>query len=157
MTATKSNKGLPVRVKRETAVEAFLLQQHQAYLYRLVVSGIFYRVACLAIVGFVVLVNYLSIFQFEASGLVAFLIANLWFSERRIVSLQLTTLEQSLAQRSGDDWEDFYIKSRYETSSSERVLFGPWLYKLEPLLWLVLIIALASFRFWLERSKAIVP
>jgi len=151
MTATKSNQ------ERETAVEAFLLQQHQARLQRLVISRIFYRAVCLANVSFVVLVNRFSLIQTVASASVAFWIAVLWYYERQNIFLLLSSLEQSLAQRSGDDWEDFYIRWRYQTSKSTKLSdrAGLILVRLEPLLWLLLILALVSLRIYLEKANVL--
>jgi len=147
MTATKSNQD------QGTAVKAFLLQRHQTSLYQLIVTRIFCRLACIATVGFVVLVNYFSPIQAAASASVAYLVTALWHFERRALGQQLTRLEQALAQQSGDVWEDIYIKSRYE--ASDRI--GARFRGLEPMLWFYLILLLTALRLLLERSKIIAP
>jgi hypothetical protein len=123
----------------KSTVTEFLLASHRMLLVRLIATRISCRLINLMNAAFVLLVDHLSSTRMVASASIAFFVAYfLLFEEREVVS-SISILEETIAKRSGDEEEDFYIKS----------LYRPAKYKLpniEPLFWLVLIIGLIVLR-----------
>jgi hypothetical protein len=124
-----------------SAVEAFLLQKYRALFIWLIAIKISSRLILLAVALFLVLAHSLSSAQVLPFLYGTPLFALIWYLEQQSLSSQLASIEVSLARQAGGEWEDFYIKSKY-TLSRRMSLLG----KLEPILWLVLIISLGYIR-----------
>ncbi len=137
-----------IRTEKNT-VPDLLLQQHRVELIRAVAIRVSNRLLLLAVASYLVLPDHLSLFKLAVSFSIAVLIAYLWFKEMRILKLRLTTIEKTLTERSGEDWEDVYIKSRYR-DSEHKTLSRPLFF--EPIIWSLLILILGVLRFYLEKN-----
>lgn len=126
-----------------SSVEAFLLQRHRMALTRLTATRITYRILFFSVDMSLILVGTVSRIMWIASTCVGCLITLLWHYEYRGMNIQIRAMEETLAKRSGDESEDFYIKSQYLPPRS--VLIYRFL-NLEPLLWLFLTILLGLLR-----------
>lgn len=132
-----------------STAEAFLLQRHQMLLLRQLAIRIVNRSIYLAIIGFAVLIDHPLVFSLGASMYVSCLITFIWHFEGQSLNRQLTALEETIAKRSSDEWEDTYIRSRYHMSP----FFGTGysvlafsILRFEPLLWFSVSIGLSVFR-----------
>jgi hypothetical protein len=117
-------------------------------LIRAVAIRVSNRLLLLAVAGYLVLPDHLSLFKLAVSFPIAVLIAYLWFKEMRILKLRLNTIEKMLTERSGEEWEDLYIKSRYR-DSEHKSLSRPLFF--EPIIWSLLILLVGVLRSSLEK------
>lgn len=132
----------------QNTVPDLLLQQHRWNLTRTLVSRLADRALFILNVGGLALVGRLSLIHLLAAISTALLLAYRWYYETGLLSLRLKALEETLAKRSGEVWEDIYIQTAYRISS-HRTKFGA--YVPEPVVWAALVIALGLLRFFLER------
>src|SRR5262249_3741401 len=72
---------------------------------------------CFTMTGFLILMDHMSLVELTVAFCVAFLVTFLWNYEQLSLAEQLGTLEGELARRTGGEWEDIYIKSRYHMRS----------------------------------------
>lgn len=136
------------RVARNT-VPDLLLQQHRESLVGARLVRTSSRALFLLMASVLVLVNSFSAIHLIATVSIASLLACLWYSEKRRWTSLLLKFEEVLARRSGDEWEDIYIESRFHRSEQER---SHRLLTHEPLIWAILLSILAALRFYLERK-----
>ena len=133
------------RIRDDSSVEAFLLERYRALHVRLVAVQISNRVFSLLAIAFLVLIDSLLRNRLIIVLYAAIFFTTFWFLEQRTLSLQLRGLEETLARHTGGEWEDFYIKSTYFTS--EQKLWSR-LFRLEPVMWLLLIFTVTFMRFF---------
>jgi hypothetical protein len=118
-----------------------LLQQHRATLSERLVRSVLGRVLSLGIALYVTIPGELTLTQVVGSAFAAILVALAWMFEARRLAMQSAGLEETIARRTDPASEDLYIASRYflHTRSFALVSILP---RYEPLLWLILNIAL---------------
>jgi hypothetical protein len=124
--------------------QTILLEQYRLLLVRQSTIPILSRVLSFMTIAFVAISTHLSLVQFSATVLVSIAITYTWSYELRLVSRQARNLADDLARKSGDEEEDFYIKSQYNIRKLVSAR-SPTSY--EPLLWLVLTLFLAALQF----------
>ena len=127
MTGTRKNSQ-----NHDDSVEYLILQQHSSLLLRLSVNRIFNRAVFLVAAGYVALVSRISLFQMLLITIVSMLLAFFGTMEHRTVREQLKHIETALTRRSGEEWEDVYIKSRYRLPSS---LIFQRFFEMESFIW----------------------
>jgi hypothetical protein len=98
-------------------------------------------------VAFVLLVNQLSNTRFGAAMGIAMLVYSLWYSEEKETEYRIRRLEEEMAKRSGDEEEDFYIKSLYQPSTH---LFSEFFLRKEWLFWFTLMMLILAGRGFIE-------
>lgn len=125
-------------------VQELLLQKHRMFLVRLVAVRVSFRWISTLNIGVIVLANTFSIFRFTATMGLGCLLTALWYSEQRSLYRNIRRLEERLAERSGSEWEDLYIRTRYEPSTFRAL-------EAEPTLWLALSLFLIVVRFSMFR------
>lgn len=133
------------KAAEKNTVPDLLLQQHHILLVRSLVNRILIRTMFLLEIGLLILVTSVSLSHLLASISVACLIAGVGYSERQFVVSRLRSLEEMLAKRSGDEWEDVYIQSRFYTLQHKPLA-------LEPFLWAAIAIFLGIFRLIFEKK-----
>jgi len=143
--------GEPSKINRaeQNTVPDLLLQQHRWYLTRNLVNRLANRILLILCVGSMALVNHLSLTHLIASISVALMLTYHWHYERGLLKINLKSLEEILAKRSGEEWEDIYIQTKYLTSGHRNKFraFVP-----EPLVWAVFVTLLGLLRFFFERK-----
>jgi len=132
----------------ESPVEAFILQQHRGLVIRFVATRIVNRVVCLALACFIIFASGLSTLQMVALILAASFVAYVWYYEQISLARQMRNIEESLAERTGGDWEDIYIRSRHVTSDYSA---GLRFFNFEPMLWLLIILLLMAVSVFLGK------
>ncbi len=145
MTTTKSTREII------SSVESFLLQRHRGILIRAAAAVISNRILLAANAAFLIFMNHLSFIQLAGSALAAILISLLWHYEMKAMNIDLRNIEEKLAKRSGDEWEDTYIKLRYDPPGYK--LQKTYL-RLEPFLWLLVIGTLIVLRIFIPNTPA---
>ncbi|MGH9834642.1 MAG: hypothetical protein ACREBD_18585 [Blastocatellia bacterium] len=133
----------------KNSVPDVLLQQHRITLIRNLVNRTINHLLFLLNVGFLVLVNRLSSIHLIASISFTILVAYLWYLERKLSGIQLRALEAMLAERSGEEWEDIFIQSRYQTTKHTRLLKP---LRAEPAIWAILVCLLGLLRLFFEKK-----
>jgi hypothetical protein len=134
--------GRPPGPENELAAEV-LLQEHRMLLNRQLAIRLLYRLLCALNVGLLAFLNHLSIPQLAMSASLIVVLCPLWSLERASSNEQLFAVQEALAVRSTEVWEDAYIKRRYHggvSSIANRVLYH------EPWLWLVVTLVLTVIR-----------
>jgi hypothetical protein len=94
-------------------------------------------------VGLLAFLNHLSLPQLAMSAALILVLSPLWNLERDSANDQLRAIQEALAVRSTEVWEDAYIKRRYHGSVAT---VANWVLYYEPWLWLVVTAALAVAR-----------
>ena len=148
--AVTANKPHKAKRAEKNTVPDLLLQQHQASLLRGITVRISNRFLYWSVITSLVLVNRLTVWHLIATITVATFSAILWSSEKRWIQVKKMAFQKTLAERSGEEWEDIYIKSRYHTSAQakkRRALDA------EPIIWAILVALLGIIRFYLERKS----
>lgn len=129
----------------ETAVEAFFLQKYRMFLFRIAATRVFYRLIYLAGIVFLVVIDRLPRIQGVITCIITLLLGLFWVSEQISLNIQVREIEERLAERSGGEWEDTYIKSRY--SKSEYHPISVLIYN-ESLIWTLVAVGLAMLRMF---------
>jgi hypothetical protein len=124
--------------------QTVLLEQYRLLLARQNTIPILGRVLSFMTIAFVAISTHLSLVQSGAAVLVSIAITYTWSYELRLVSRQARNLADDLARKSGDEEEDFYIKSQYNI---RKLVSARSPTSCEPLLWLALTISLSSLQF----------
>jgi cell division protein FtsL len=139
------------RAEKNTVPE-LLLQQHRIALIRNLANRISCHALFLLNVGCLILVNRLTLLHLIASISIALLVAYLWYLERQLARMQLKALEITLAERSGEEWEDIFIQSRYHTTKHTGLIMS---LRFEPIIWAMFITLLGLLRFFFEGKLGI--
>ena len=145
MTTTKTTR------TPSSPAETFSLQQYRSFLIRGIATRISSRVLCAANAAFLIFMNHLSPYQIAGSALAAIVISLLWQSEFVLLTAQIDNIEEAMAKRSGDEWEDIYIKLRYLPSGYSLLRR---LISREPLLWLSITIVIILLRIFLPNASS---
>lgn len=126
---------------RSSLAPTVLLERYRHLLKKQTATLLLNRALSFLIIGFVAVSTRLSIIQVLAAIIVSAAVTTLWLYERRVESSQAQTLADDLAQYSGKEALDLYIRSGYnvDRKASARPVLSLALY--EPQLWLILTIA----------------
>ena len=134
------------RVTPSGASIDLLLQQHQSWLLRSVVSQGTYRVVNTVVIALILLGMGSTdrITSTIASLMLASLVAALWHSEKQVIAERLGLVEKALGRKSAVAFDDLYVNYRFEVSIATT---RHSLLQLEPLLWLMIILVTCAVRF----------
>jgi hypothetical protein len=135
-------------VAKGSAIEHLLIEQYRALLTRVFVLQVSSRVLCLASAGFVAFLREPSVLQVTAAVVAVAIIVSVWSIEQESLRVQIQGLEETLAGRTGGEWEQTYIQSRYFASITHRAAQR---LQVEPALWLAFAVVLAIGRLLDER------
>jgi hypothetical protein len=134
--------------KGDAAVQ-LLLQQHRSLLLSLLVSRTMGRAMNLLMIAFSIgdmIVNRATYYvpTLAAILVVAILIARIWESERQSLSSRLAALERALGKRNQFQYDNAFTGYRFEVTGSA---YKFHLVRIEPWLWLLIVIAVTALRF----------
>jgi hypothetical protein len=144
----QKNDFLPPQREDSAPVQAILLQRHQACLRTIQVSrwmGRAISFAGLLTGGFMHLtMGGATAFAVYA---VVLLITFLWQVEVIAAEKELKVLEEKIVKKSGGEWEDIYIKMKYEAVPGRLIA---WLLRIEPDLWMAMAAVQmgVALRYW---------
>jgi hypothetical protein len=144
----------PPNSSRERTVdpEILLLQRQRALFLRLTVNRIVYRVAALSLTALLVIWTSLSRLAIPFLSLLTVFLCAIWYVDVRQASRELHAIEEEIARRSPDQWEDAFIRTRFARGN----VFGALILRDEPLFWTMLAIVAGLLRN-LEMLRLIVP
>lgn len=149
----RSTQGVSEADEYEAALLEMLLQRHRIALTGAAVRTTLGRLIGVTLATWTGATSSLSYTQGITTAVVATFFCVVWFADGERQSIQLARLEEVLSRRTGGRAEDLYIESRslrYEASAQWTA--GPFVrsvIRLEPLLWLYMIVAIVLVKLFI--------